>query len=61
MKEYLNQQLKDLYEITEGDYRSWCSKYKRNLSTEESKKKFFYDLRKNKLVRFKDGTLDYKK
>ncbi len=61
MKEYLNKQIKNLYNITEEDYRKWCEKYKRNLSSDESKKKFFFDLRKNKLIRLEDGSLDYKK
>lgn len=61
MKEYLNKQLKEMYNITEEDYRKWCAKYKRNLSLESSKSKFFFDLRKNKLIRFPDGSLDYKK
>lgn len=60
MKEYLNKQLKNMYNVTEDDYRKWCDKYKRNLSSETSKSKFFFDLRRNKLIRFTDGSLDYK-
>lgn len=57
---YLNDQLKELYHISNEDFEEWCKKNKKSKSYKETIQEFVYKLRTNRLVK-EDGRLVVKK
>lgn len=58
---YLNDQIKQLYNITDYDYQAWCIKNKKPLTYKSSMQSFLYKVRTNRLVRDQYGRLIVKK
>lgn len=58
---YLNDQLKDLYGVTDKDYFDWCKKNNKSKSYKETVSEFVFKLRTGRLVKDSNGNLKVKK
>ena len=58
---YLNDQIKNLYGITDADYANWCKKNSRPLTYKSSVEAFVYRLRTGRLIKDNAGMLKVKK
>lgn len=48
---YLNDQIKELYAVSEKDYLDWCKEKKKAISYKSSVQDFVYRLRTKRLVK----------
>ena len=58
---YLNEQVKNLYGITDSDYQTWCVKNDKPMTYKSSIEKFLYKMRTGRLVKDSNGKLIVKK
>ena len=58
---YLNEQLKEMYGVTDKDYIDWCKKNKKAKSYKSSTAEFIFKLRTKRLVKDEYGQLVVKK
>ena len=58
---YLNDQIKELYEVSEADYVRWCKDNKKSMSYKETVSDFLYRMRTGRLVKDSNGNLIRKK
>lgn len=58
---YLNNQIKQLYNITDYDYQTWCEKNKKPVTYKSSIESFLFKIRTGRLVKDKYDRLVVKK
>lgn len=58
---YLNNQIKQLYNVTDEDYVAWCNEKKKPVSYKTTVSDFVYRLRTGRLVKDSTGKLIVKK
>lgn len=58
---YLNNQIKELYGISDYDYQAWCVKNKKPMSYKSSIQSFLYKVRTGRLIKDQYGRLIVKK
>lgn len=54
---YLNNQIKTLYDVNDDDYIKWCKDTKKATSKKSTVSDFVYRLRTKRLVRDNEGNL----
>lgn len=58
---YLNKQIKELYDVSDEDYRKWCDKNDKSIYSKDTMSAFIYRLRTGRLVKDENGRLITKK
>lgn len=54
---YLNNQIKQMYHITDEDYLNWCDEHDKNRSYKSTMTEFLYKIRTKRLVKDANGKL----
>ena len=58
---YLNKQIKELYDVSDEDYRKWCDKNDKSIYSKDTMSAFIYRLRTGRLVKDENGRLVVKR
>ena len=58
---YLNKQIKELYDVSDEDYKKWCDKNDKSIYSKDTMSAFIYRLRTGRLVKDENGRLIVKK
>lgn len=58
---YLNKQIKELYNISDEDYRKWCDKNDKSIYSKDAMSAFIYRLRTGRLVKDENNRLVVKR
>lgn len=58
---YLNKQIKELYNISDEDYRKWCDKNNKSIYSKDAMSAFIYRLRTGRLVKDENNRLIVKR